>query len=499
MQFQLRNEILQLITRRDSGLAEKLVRSVANNPLSNAPKFPMLSSQNEQSTLLLQMATSVADADPERAAQMAISSLNSGVNPALLLTLLSIRRKNPALADNIFRSAMLAAQRDSARMMVSIRALASYVFPNYEGEEAGEELSSLQGGYHPNPALIEEFLNFAYNAIEKQGEALTTNRSGEVNREQALFTYSTIRQLLPFFNKLMPEKAAGIRVILDNLARTFFNKEASASVNAAQQESVQRLLEMAERIPTSQQRDALYTRAAMLALRQGDADRAFSIAEKISNDQDRSGVSSVIRFQLALRAIDKGDIDTAYSHAKDLTGLEQQASVLSRIIRTLLNKKEQLRAAQILAEAKQQFTKAETGAGKAAAILTLTEVATLLDANEGFETMRLAVDALNHADFKRPEDDKPNGTIINWIKPTLETLNLDAPFSVLSRLDFDHALLLAQSLEKREISALAQLAVCREALTRTRDKESDSKARSSDKAGKAKNEKEEQPVIRQKE
>src|SRR4029453_18128102 len=86
-------------------------------------------SLSEREALLLELAALAAATDPARAARMARGSLANGVNPPLAATLLNIRASNQKLADELFRQAMAAAQRQSAPPGIAIMMLAPYVFP----------------------------------------------------------------------------------------------------------------------------------------------------------------------------------------------------------------------------------------------------------------------------------------------------------------------------------------------------------------------------------
>lgn len=154
--MELRDEVFRLIARRDHSLAQKLIKSIEDSTLENKsesaslsaqnkramhPEFAPLGPQSEQTTQRLLLATGIAETDPERASQIVISSL-AETNFEFIRALLAIQRKNPAIAEKVFREAVLAAERDPARRIVRVRLLAPYFLANLQhgaNHQHGEE------------------------------------------------------------------------------------------------------------------------------------------------------------------------------------------------------------------------------------------------------------------------------------------------------------------------------------------------------------------------
>jgi len=486
-QRQLRSEILRLISRRDTQLAEKLIKTVVDVPVSLSPDIVIPGNQSEQASLYLQTALAIVETDPQRAAQLAKSSLSSGVDPMLIPVLQAIKRKNAALADDLFINALSAAQRNSSQPTANIAVLASYVFPNFSGGvriSLGPGRESETEQEQPNPALIHQFLNFAYNAIWQQAQqAQTSATDGQRADPRAAIDYMTIQQLLPFFDQYMPDKAAAIRGRLDEIARSMPVRQIDSLSNINQSNSPEELLSRAETAQTQAQRDSLLMQAALAASRRGEIDQAISIVDKIKNEQVRSSFKSLIHFQATLSAISREDIDTAYRYGKDLPNLQQRAFVFSLMARVLFDKKKDLpHAMEVLNEAEKLIARAEDGPDKARAMLTIAGVVARIDSLRGFEIMRSAVETINHTDFDPQQPggvtttigSRSSGFMITTTFGT-NTLNFDEGFPLLAQIDFDRALLLAQSIEKKEASVLAQLAVCRGALRQSREAQPEEK------------------------
>jgi len=134
-QSRLRRELILLISRRDPELAERLMKTIVDVPPEPNPNAVAVGSQSEHALLYPQIARALADTDPQRAAQMVRNSLSSGLHSMLPSVLQLLQHQNPALADELFASALSVVQRDSAQAIANIR-LAMMASGNNDAEQA---------------------------------------------------------------------------------------------------------------------------------------------------------------------------------------------------------------------------------------------------------------------------------------------------------------------------------------------------------------------------
>src|SRR5207244_4325844 len=178
--------------------------------------------QTEQSSVSMDLAMGLAQEDPQRAAQLVQASLQGGVSPMLLQVLLSIRQKDAETADRLFLQAVEVAQKSPLRPTMQLLTLASYVFPGLGGGPTGNASP-------PNPALTEQFLNFAYNSIMQQLGPAQPNADPQIQeymvRALAPVDYLSVQQMLPLFQQYMPEKAAMIGNRLQQLGGNLSTQE----------------------------------------------------------------------------------------------------------------------------------------------------------------------------------------------------------------------------------------------------------------------------------
>jgi hypothetical protein len=453
---QLRNNVLAAISRRDPILAKRLVSSL--------PDSEIMANQSERAVLYLQMAMSLIDSDPSRAVELITSSIEtSGLSLSLAGVLHELRHKSPTLADQAFVRALSVARRDMSKSLLNVRILAGYALPGYEGKE----IDGVAGANALDDRTIHQFLEFAYEAITRWVPSQT---EGPVSRypfiaNRPAFEYQTVNKLIPFFEQYLPDKSNAVRMQLDQMARALYPQGTPAPGSSDQSERVQYLVDRAERMQTSAQRDMLYLQAAMMASRLEDTAQALSISMKISNEEQRSVSDSIIHYQAAIRANSKRDIETAYQHAREIGDPGQLALALGQIVKVLRNK-DKTRAYEILDEAIQRIEKREESPAKAHALHVIAEVAVELDLNRGFEAMESVVYAINHIDWIARSDSSKRAADPGHEIDLMSLVDFNKTLSVLAASDFERALGLAQRIGARGYSMLAQLAVCRSVLNK---------------------------------
>jgi hypothetical protein len=452
----LRFEMIQIISRHDVKLAETLMKSTKDTESENASNKADNANPNADSMQELQFAMALAKSNPEKSAQIIRNRLRSGYNESFIPILLEIRRKNEALSNQLFTDFLAAASAQQPSVM-KVASLAMYVTPN--------ESDAFLGQNQPVPqTLIKQYLSFAYPALSQW---INTQRQAAINDQIDQQTISRdltiLKQIvLPLFEKNSPSQSKTLRSQLAQVFEIQNTGEANFS-NSEIRDEVQELIDKADATVGTKQRDSLYMRAAMLAKQKGDIETALSIAEKVSDEEDKFLVASVITYQAGFDALRQDRIDAAHSYAKKTLFLPQRTYLYKEIAQKLLKKKDISRTAEILDELKTWLTKADNGAAKAEGLLMIATTTTEYDLSQGFEAMRLAIDAINKANFD-VENNFESKSILKTISVTLERLDLKTGFSSLARADFNQALSVAQSLNKKEAAITAQLAICREVL-----------------------------------
>lgn len=223
------------------------------------------------------------------------------------------------------------------------------------------------------------------------------------------------------------------------------------------------LINQAETTRSPSEKDRLYTRAARQLLVENAFERALSITEKISLGPLRENLEAMTRQGAAMDALRKDDFDSADHYIRDLPNLTQRAVVYDQMLRALQKRNDIGRLAEVLTEAEQSFGKAKDSPDKAYALLVVAGAAARIDPLRGFDFLKSAIEAINHAE---PDNTSPGSAGRTDLDP--ESLHFDQVLPLLARADFDRTLQLARSIEKRKFAVLAQLAICRGILARLR-------------------------------
>jgi hypothetical protein len=223
------------------------------------------------------------------------------------------------------------------------------------------------------------------------------------------------------------------------------------------------LLNQAEMARSTAERNSYYSRAARQALVENDFERALSITVKISPGPSRENLETMAHQRAAMAAISKEDFEAADQHVRHLPNLVQRATLYDQMVRALQKRNDIGHAAAVLSEAEKSFGKAKDRPDKACALLVMAGAAARVDRLRGFDFLKAAIVAINHVG--------PGSRLLGAAERTAldpDSLPFDQVLPMLARTDFDWVLQLAQSIDKKEFSVLAQLTICRGLLAQFR-------------------------------
>ena len=465
------------IVMRDPAMAAKLAESLHDD-----------ASPNDQAweNLRYQLANLLSMKDHQRAVQVAKPIAESG-NISMLVPLLKqikMREKmfdrgrtEASGADDLFIRAFEKV-RLGQPSLEEIRQLASYLFPSFEnGVLTYPARASNVDRYRPipiGPAVIGQFMDLAYETVSS-GLASTEKSDGA----RSTLDYTIIKLLLPCFDRFLPERAASIRAVAEEAIRRAAPRE-QPNPPMGEWGTFQELLAKAEGVTDQHQKDLFYQRASILAISSRNLDQASPIINKISNDLMRDSLRSMWNLRSnqfypedAARAVDRNDFDKAETLIAGIQDSDVRLRAFGYLIAGLFQQ-DRPRAIKMLDEAGRLAAKNDNGVEAARRLMTLAGVAASIDASRGFEEMKQAIEEFNRAGFapeweKGQESGPPalGGKVMtSRVNIGLSPLLDDENFYRLGSADFDRALAVAQRFKMREASALAQLAVCRGALSK---------------------------------
>jgi hypothetical protein len=463
----LRVGLLRLIAQRDADLAEKLVKS-APEPSAKAKDNAHTEKKGAKGKLYLNLAQGLISTDPKRAAELIQKGFSGGFSHELVTTLSFLGEIEPETADKLMRQALSEIQPDPEDPMSDLVAIFLMYFTT-DHEDAVDRNAEARKSDAPEapelirPGLVEPLLNFAFKAITIESENEQKRMSsGQMQKRMMMFDliYQDIMEgLLPLFERHQPERAAFIRSRLGQI-ETALPPKVSGAKFTPRLITVKELLDEAQTRKDPSQKDSLYADAAGKAEEAGDFDQAIAIAEKLSDKRRVMDLSS-IRHSAAINASDKGDIDAAYRYAKEIPDTSHHARALCRIALKSFEKRDLQRATELINEAEKMIAKSGPTPEKVFALLDVAAAATTINPVSGFEVVNTAIGVINQLYSAKSQSNRTD-----FIR---DSMTFEKSLGMLARVDFQRAMRLALAITQREVSALAQLAVCRGVLVEPKE------------------------------
>src|SRR5215471_5700239 len=476
----LRKDVLRIAARGDSALAQQLAESVVPDPAVSVANPPdrMPGMPNEKEVLYLAVASQILTTDQSRAIEMARTALSRGngnneILAGFIKLAQSLQPTDAKAADDLFAYAIAETQSHPDHAFGSIRFLGLYCFPDSGGTFRFRTTSPAPAPVNASPAAIHRFLNFAYDTVMRQPETESPrpnwSAGGGLLRYVGNDIYA-IQLLAPNFDKYLPEKAASFKAKLEALKRLPPPATDPRALAPPDPNNVDAQVAAAEKTRFLGERDSLYDRAAELALMANDYDRALMLANKIGESSQRSAAVLRVLDARVRFLIQQKDFDAAYSYSKQLPDKERVVLLGSLALAVAPNDKS--RAKELLAEAIQLAQSLEDSPPKSGHLAILAAMTSRVDIEAGFTAMRLAIDQINRTGYDALGEDATgqgapgHSTTTHRLAYQGVMLTFDNLFKPLAVDDFSRTLRLAQTIESPELSAMAQLAVCRAVLSR---------------------------------
>jgi hypothetical protein len=481
----LRGEVLKLIVRRDRRLAEEFLEKLkADQKLNESENSrPDLYALPEALQQRLRLAGSLLrSGDVERALQFADPVLGS-VTLSTVDFLTVLREKNSAAADQRY-AAMLA--NTGGNMMTDpniISLLSSYIFtPQLYvifGTDGGASWT-MPPSYLP-PANVDPQLRLAFFQTAAIVLMRPTGPPPEPDSVRAGIAgkYMIVKRLMPLFEQYAPkeitETMRGEFEALNSLVsdgvrqgeNEWTKKGISPESSLADQEHS--LLDQIDHVRTSDERDQLYFKLALLALSKDDL-KARDYVSKIDESWFRKRAQEWIDWGLAIGAIRKKKTDAALELVRigELTHI-QQVWLLTQTAK-LLAKTDHEKALSLLDDATSEIRRIEgVDLDRPRGLLAIANALTLVEPSRAWDAVFDAVKAANSTEGFSGED----GTITQTIRTTdavrlnptaVPDFDIEGIFGKLASDDYDRVVQLARGYQGEAARANATIAIARAVL-----------------------------------
>ncbi len=408
MAMALRQQLLQMVARRDARLALDLLR--AGSASKQSPATPVEVNldrgMNEDARLEQTLIAQIAATDPQTAFRVAQESLAKGVSPSLLSTLHVLQRKDAETATKLANSIVERLRNTNFQSNPE----AAYVAAEMLSANAHPERYAQQAAMMGEPALVDVPKDAIKDSAKKTQPLLNETAmrdlteaivsailNNSAGREGFLYQSST---LLPLIEKYAPTRApqvrrklADVKQLLDPQERSFMKYQ-----EQMQNGTTESLLQAASQAP-AEMRDMLYQTAAWKALEQKDTARARRIIQdNVSNAQERTQLLAQIDRQTLTQALKQGKLDEARQMLRErgTRSKKDQAMLLAMLAQAAAKKGERKFALDLLDEARQLVPGAQAqNQDQLDAQLAIAAAYTFVEPARSFEIVEPMIDQAN--------------------------------------------------------------------------------------------------------
>lgn len=500
----LQQSVVTRIARRDPQLALSLSQTAAELSTSTRDGFGELYGvDGAPSELLVNAAREALSSNTNQALEMAKLATRDGLSQQMRLFLLSLRAKDQAAADSLFRSTLQSAAARKPKQLVEALFLWDYAFQHkviYLGPVAWFREAPTE---YPVPANLKQVaLKFAIDAALENTQqtylSSTTESERPLTLERYALVHSLVSQILPDVETLMPSAAPALLAALNRLdhelkgqGRTPPGPPEPLPQAPAAQNNIDRLLERARKAATVEAQDGFYGKAALRLYLIGEYERAVAVARSITDTTRQQKLMEPIQFDWAGDLIERNKLDAAAEIIQGIGSLEPRVTLLAKLADAYITNGNQSVGLQLLRDSEVALGKAKPSPHLASTILAIAEAYLKLnDRNQAQATVTLAIELINLNVDGREWDflggsDQTGGRLsvqdVQWTNRKdggLDSLTVVYPrlaglLDVLpkaSEIDFEEALMLARQIKPKGLNFAVQAALCRQTIERLQRK-----------------------------
>lgn len=466
MYAQQRQEILQMVARRDVDLALEMLRAsrLPVVPVAAAAAGKNVQLPNEDARLEQSLAIQVIANDPKRAFQMAEDSLAKGISFDQLSLLTHLNDKDTELAgrfaaDLISKLRAESSTTNQEALWVAVMLLRMGIPREDDGNGTIISFGTLGGGrtqFKLDERQIRDLL-----------EMVTTIALG-TTPNSSLFTL--LPQLMPEIEKRLPERAPPLRQRIAEAVRSLDPQERTIVEyqELTQRGTIEDMLAAAAKAP-DKARNLLYEQAAWKAMNKGDAERARQIInDNIKDSSIRDRILEGFERMSLWDAIRKEKMNEVRQKLARLKSKEERASILTQLAYSAAIKKDRKLALELLNEALPLVNLKPKSDAELYTVLQIGRTYALVEPSKAFEMIESLVDQANEllsaasvlngfflpsGVFKKGEMVLPPG----YSEISMRFRQLGKELAALALLNFERTKAAADKFQRHEARIMARL------------------------------------------
>lgn len=480
----LRKEVLRYVARRDRTMSEEFLEKLKENQpetKSDKPNQDLWGLPDALQERLSLAENLLREGRTERALQLADSVLvHVRISTIDFLTLL--REKDAAAADQRYAAMLAATSNNMTADANTVSLLASYIFtPHTYVIFNSDGTASYSAIPTPAPANLSSQLR---QAFFQTASAVLLRPQPPPEQDQSTAgiagKYMVVKRLLPLFEQyassditnLMRSQFEALSSLVsdtvrrdesDSLKKGITPEEESFAAEASS------LLEKIEHADTSDERDQLYFKLALLALRKDDL-KARDYVGKIEESEFRKQAQAWVDWGLAVSAVEKKKTDSALelNRTGELTHI-QRVWILTQVSKQLA-KTDRVKASSLLDTATAEARRIDGGdLDRPRALFAIANALRAVEPARVSESMFEAVKAANSTDGFTGEGGSITQSMnsrgmISVSPQPVPDFDLEGVFGALASEDYERAVELARGFQGEAPRANATIAIARSVL-----------------------------------
>lgn len=486
---QLRHVVLARVAKHDTALAKQLIDDQAKDtPTLDEKASKIYGADNPSSEVFLSIAQTFIATDPKRAATIALYSVQDGLSQRFRYFLIQLHARDSDVADVVVTEAINRVGRRHPGNLFDVLMLWEYAYQPPDFYFNGISWNREYKEVSADAELKRLVLNYALNTIVENLQQLPKSESAQ---DQGLVQlrlgalHSVIQQLLPSMQADLPRGASDLQQALVRVEQEFRDNggappQRPVSENSDEEKTtLEKWIEDASEASQGEARDNLYLAASLQLFWNRQFDRAKELAGRIDDLEKRAMILEPLNFVVSADLVEKKNLQEAWNVANQLKTTEYRICALARVGRAFLETGDAQSGMQSLTAAQSLINKSDPSFELAASTLRVAAAFSKSDQVRISEGIALGIHVMNKVkldetpwrlmDSVSDEDSflvdakymsgGPRTSGISVIRTALPQAGGLA--DVLSRLDFNDAIILAKTVNRKPLSMMAQASVCR--------------------------------------
>jgi hypothetical protein len=456
---ELRKSLLLQIAGHDSAFSLSAFKTLSRNKEDGTPLF------EGDDTLELELAKNIADNDPEKALEVALKNLETGLGYGIFDTLENIHKKDSELGAKFAQAILKKIKKDSLRKPARINTNANANVsptPAIPGEEAEITVWQIKEFVDKVSALNRKSIK------DKKGPLLTDAEYRELIEilarkyatQQYLSSYE-VAGVMKDIESYFPSLALTIRRRLvsekDNLDKMIVETAFDVEIEDKQ---VKEIIQIIEKKPIGQ-RDALFHKAAETVFAKGDIIGSKELYDLAKTKPEYDYLGDQINAVLPRALAEEGNIEDVRETLATAKTSEDKIEILTSLSYNLA-KKGNVKSAKMLAdEAQALYLGKMKNRRNMNSVLQLSQSYAVIDSNQGFSSLESNLSFVNELiaagiildEYNETGSVKNDELLLSSVLPA-SYQNMPKGVSLirdLSNADFERTVGLADRFSRREV------------------------------------------------